>query len=65
MTQPAPTKKLQGFATMTAEKRRAIASIGGKTAHALGKAHKFTSDEARLAGSIGGKATQQRAQLAK
>ena len=33
-----------------------IAAKGGKTAQALGKAHKWTSAEAKLAGQIGGKA---------
>ncbi|HLZ64426.1 MAG TPA: hypothetical protein VKR06_46455 [Ktedonosporobacter sp.] len=29
--------------------------MGGKAAHALGVAHKFTSEEAQAAGRIGGK----------
>ena len=60
-----PTKSRKGFASMTPEQRSAIASMGGKAAHAMGKAHKFTPAEARLAGIKGGKTTQQRAQLAK
>jgi hypothetical protein len=35
-------KSRRGFASMTAEQRRAIASLGGKAAHAAGRAHKFT-----------------------
>jgi len=37
-------------------KVREIASKGGKAAHALGTAHKFTSEEARNAGIKGGSA---------
>jgi general stress protein YciG len=36
--------------------QREIASKGGKAAHALGRAHKFTADEARDAGRKGGQA---------
>jgi hypothetical protein len=46
----------RGFAAMDSEKRRALASKGGKAAHAQGHAHEFNSDEARDAGSKGGKA---------
>jgi len=46
--------KPRGFAKMSPEARRAIASKGGKQSHALGKAHKFTSQEASDAGKIGG-----------
>jgi len=44
----------RGFASMTAEKRSEIASKGGKRAHELGRAHKFTSEEASKAGKKGG-----------
>lgn len=40
--------------------RREIASLGGKAAHAKGTAHEFTSEEASLAGSIGGVVTSER-----
>lgn len=46
----------RGFDTLTPERRREIASQGGKAAHALGKAHRFTPDEAKKAGRKGGKA---------
>lgn len=49
-----PAKRKRGFAGMTPEKVRAIASAGGKAAHAAGTAHKFTPDEARVAGHAGG-----------
>jgi hypothetical protein len=34
---------------MDPDKQRSIASSGGKTAHAQGKAHKWTSEEASAA----------------
>ena len=40
---------------MTVERRREVASRGGQRAHESGKAHEFTSEEARLAGKKGGK----------
>ncbi len=43
---------------MSAEKQREIASRGGKAAHAKGKAHEFTPEEAREAGRRGGRTTQ-------
>lgn len=48
--------KPRGFATMTPEKIREIASKGGKAAHAAGTAHQFDSAEAREAGKKGGRA---------
>ena len=44
----------RGFASMDANKQREIASKGGKAAHAKGKAHRFTPEEARIAGKKGG-----------
>lgn len=46
----------QGFASMDPAKQRAIASKGGKAAHAKGTAHEFNSEEARKAGKKGGEA---------
>jgi general stress protein YciG len=53
--------KGRGFASMNADKQRQIASKGGKAAHEKGTAHKWTSEEARLAGQKGGRARQQKA----
>ncbi|MBU6389244.1 general stress protein [Patescibacteria group bacterium] len=57
---PATTKRSRtdrrGFASMDKAKQRAIASAGGKAAHARGTAHEFTSEEARAAGRKGGQA---------
>lgn len=49
----------RGFASMDPEKQRAIASKGGKAAHAKGTAHEFTPDEARDAGRKGGMVVSQ------
>ena len=46
----------RGFASMSSEKQREIASKGGKAAHDKGTAHEFTSEEAREAGRKGGRA---------
>ena len=47
-------KSNRGFASMDLERQREIASKGGKAAHAQGRAHEFTADEARAAGRKGG-----------
>lgn len=60
MTENGTEKKRQGFACLPHEQVTAIASLGGKAAHAKGTAHRFTSQEAREAGRKGGKAMRQR-----
>ena len=47
-------KERRGFASMSPEKQRDIASRGGKAAHRKGTAHQWSSDEARDAGRKGG-----------
>lgn len=42
--------RVTGFALMDPERRRAIASAGGKAAHARGTAHRFDSSTASAAG---------------
>lgn len=49
----APKKSKRGFAAMSPEKHREIATRGGKSAHAKGTAHKWNSEEARAAGRKG------------
>jgi general stress protein YciG len=49
----------RGFASMSPEKQKEIASKGGKAAHQKGTAHQFTSEEARAAGRKGGQASGQ------
>jgi uncharacterized protein len=51
-----PTKGRRGFASMSPEKQREIASKGGRVAHERGAAHEWTVDEARSAGRKGGNA---------
>lgn len=48
------SNKRKGFGSMSPEKKREIARKGGQRAHALGTAHKWTSEEAQAAGRIGG-----------
>jgi general stress protein YciG len=52
MTRKKPWK---GFASIDPEKQKAIASKGGKAAHAMGRGHEFTPEEASAAGAKGGK----------
>ena len=47
-------KERRGFASMSPEKQREIASKGGRAAHEKGTAHEWTPDEARAAGRKGG-----------
>lgn len=42
---------------MTPERRAEISAKGGRSAHKQGKAHRFTAEEAKKAGSKGGKKT--------
>lgn len=49
----------KGFASMSPEKRKEIASKGGKKAHEMGAAHKFDSETARAAGRIGGRSVSE------
>jgi uncharacterized protein len=47
-------KERRGFASMSIDKQREIASKGGRAAHEKGTAHEWTPDEARAAGRKGG-----------
>jgi general stress protein YciG len=47
-------KARRGFAAMSPEMQRRIASKGGKAAHEKGTAHEWTSEEAHEAGAKGG-----------
>lgn len=49
----------RGFAAMSPEKQKQIASEGGRAAHKLGVAHEWNSDEARKAGKKGGQIVSQ------
>ena len=50
----ASQKQQRGFAAMLPETQKEIASKGGKKAHATGKAHQWSVEEARVAGRKGG-----------
>jgi general stress protein YciG len=50
----------RGFAGMAPERVRTLGSRGGKAAHEQGRAHEFTSEEARAAGRKGGLASRGR-----
>jgi uncharacterized protein len=47
----------RGFASMDRDKQRALASKGGRAAHARGTAHHWNAEEARAAGRKGGMAS--------
>ena len=51
-------KERRGFASMSSDKQREIASKGGRAAHQKGTAHEWSSDEAREAGRKGGMASR-------
>ena len=51
-------KERRGFASMSPEKQREIASKGGRAAHEKGTAHEWTIEEARVAGQKGGKVSR-------
>ena len=53
----AKPKRPRGFAAMDRKLVSEIARKGGKAAHSAGTAHEFTSEEARVAGRKGGRAT--------
>jgi hypothetical protein len=50
-------KSRRGFAAMSPERQREIASQGGRAAHQQGVAHEWSADEARAAGKKGGQAS--------
>lgn len=54
VAEEAPPKRRGGFASMDRALVRAIARKGGVAAHVKGTAHRFTHEEARVAGKKGG-----------
>lgn len=56
IAQPETAPRRRGFAAMDSDRVKAIASKGGRAAHAAGTAHQFSADEARVAGKKGGEA---------
>jgi len=55
-TETSKPKQRRGFAAMDRAKVREIAHKGGIAAHEKGTAHRFSPEEARVAGQKGGKA---------
>lgn len=55
LDRPAPQHHLKGFASLTPERRREIAKLGGDTASANGKAHRFTDEQRRRGGQTAGR----------
>lgn len=51
---PVPVKPKRGFAAMSPEKRAEISARGAKRLHELGLNHKYSSEEAKTNGRIGG-----------
>ena len=51
-------KSCRGFAALSPERRRAIASLGGRAAHAKRVAYTFTPEAASASGMKGGRAVQ-------
>jgi general stress protein YciG len=47
-------ERTRGFGAMDPNRQHEIASMGGKAAHAQGRAHEFNAEEARTAGRKGG-----------
>ena len=53
-------KSHRGFAAMSPETQRRIASAGGKASHASGRGHRFSAEEAREAGRKGGQVSRRK-----
>jgi hypothetical protein len=53
-------RKPRGFATMTPEQRRRLSSLGGKASQAKGTSHRWTREEALVAGKKGGEGTRRK-----
>jgi general stress protein YciG len=53
-------RRPRGLAAMSPERRREIASMGGRTSQARGTAHQWTAEEASAAGKKGSARYSQR-----
>ncbi len=65
MTEEVKTGKPRGFAAMSPAKRRIIAAMGGRSTQRLGRAHRWTPAEAKLAGAKGGSISRRRPRAAR
>jgi len=57
-------QRRRGFAAMSRDRLREIASLGGRKAHQKGTAHRWTTEEARAAGRKGGHVSHPRRERA-
>lgn len=48
----------RGFASLSPDRRKQIASLGGKAAHEKGVAHRWTAEDAKKAGKKGGQVSR-------
>jgi general stress protein YciG len=62
---PQKPRRPRGFAAMDRKLVSEIARKGGKAAHSAGTAHEFTTEEARVAGRKGGRATHAKRRAAR
>lgn len=53
-----PERQKRGMALVDPERRRQIASMGGRAAQAKGTARRWTPEQAREAGRLGGLASR-------
>ncbi len=59
------TPRKRGFALLDADKMKQVAALGGRTAHAAGRAHQFSREEARAAARRSVEVRTRRAQEAR
>ncbi len=57
--------KTRGFASMTPERKKEVASKGGKAVHQKGVGYKWTPEEAKIAGRKGGMESRRKKNEAK
>lgn len=62
MPDPKTSPLPRGFAAMDPQRQREVSSAGGQAANKGGRAHRFTSEEARIAGRKGGSQVSQNRQ---
>src|SRR5688500_17311989 len=55
---PTERKERRGFASMSPDRQKEVASKGGRASHAKGSAHEWTPEEARSAGRKGGQVSR-------
>lgn len=56
VVEQAANPKKKGFAALSPERRKEISALGGRMCHQRGVAHRWTAEEAKKMGSLGGRA---------